>query len=493
MSKTRIFLCFLTLIISAGISKAEEGALYIGRDSPEVRYEGRWDDSPINTRNNLLFLMPGPSSKGGIKIQLNKIQPGKYLLYYQYPSYAAKWISADFSLVHNRTHKVRSFNAVPALMPDNRADEENNCFYYLCGIIDINGKKDELVILSSGNDAKAVIFGGIKLEPVNIPPVPAGDFIRGINLSMKDLSGPDIDYVSGVFGPNAVRIRLGYDWYLDIRKNNQEALDRLFFVTARVMEKGALPIIVLDSVDGRILRTDNALFSSPALKNEFVSVWGKLAAHFLEKEQRAVFDLLNSPNPESLNDWYELAKAAVRGIRVVDRERRIIVQFPSADDVFDAPVPDTGVIYGLNYFYPESFTKQRIIKDDRAVVNYPGRIDGIPENAMTFVQRLAGIYEFLKKNPAPFIITEFSCVRWANAQDSYKYISDAVDMFEEMGLGWIYSEYSKPGSWDGFSPLHGTNKMDAAVVKGGTDRLRFLKSRYSAPPPLNKPVIPEME
>jgi hypothetical protein len=177
-------------------------------------------------------------------------------------------------------------------------------------------------------------------------------------------------------------------------------------------------------------------------------------------------DGLPDPPPQ----WYGLALKIVKAIREVDDRTWIIFQ-PGPGGVPWGyknlkPLPDPKIIYDVHYYTPHKFTHQGVgINEYTGITEAMEKIDipypmpweytwetrgyeqigyKIPEHLKDFYDKelqlelLRPAIEFQKKYKVPMIVLEFSVARWAPVASAVNYLSEAIEIFEELGWSWLY-------------------------------------------------------
>jgi hypothetical protein len=91
---------------------------------------------------------------------------------------------------------------------------------------------------------------------------------------------------------------------------------------------------------------------------------------------------------------------------------------------------------------------------------------------------LEPVIEFHKRYDVPVLVGEFSAIRWAPGRDLY--LRDAVDIFEENGLSWIFQGADVWRGWDiNYEPRPGAlgkrpTESDLVYVGAKSDTWKLL-------------------
>lgn len=88
---------------------------------------------------------------------------------------------------------------------------------------------------------------------------------------------------------------------------------------------------------------------------------------------------------------------------------------------------------------------------------------------------LESALRFQQTYNVPIYIGEFSAIRWAPDQSAYRYLKDAIELFEEYGWDWSYHAYRE---WSGWSVEHSEDKNDQKRVTEPTERQKLLMKYF---------------
>ncbi len=208
------------------------------------------------------------------------------------------------------------------------------------------------------------------------------------------------------------------------------------------------------------------LWNRPDLEETFCRAWKDLAVRLLPyKETVWAYDLLNEPLDRSQlpwppRQWRPLAIKIIHAIRTVDPTTWIIYE-PGPGSMFRGfeglvPLPDSHVIYGGHFYYPQEFTHQGVydIKGTdlaeamkKINVHYPGVIGTVNWNKEQLAHVLKPADDFQAKWHVPIYVGEFSVIRWAPKEDAVRWLQDVVDLFEARGWSWTYHAFREFNGW----------------------------------------------
>jgi hypothetical protein len=229
--------------------------------------------------------------------------------------------------------------------------------------------------------------------------------------------------------------------------------------------------------------SDDRLFTDRAVQDKFVDVWRGMARRYKDARPIWGFDLANEPVEdfveEGCDDWHDLAERAARAIREIDPQRTIIVEAPpwgSPDSLADfAPLGVPNVVYSAHIYVPGEFTHQGVFKGTQRQFTYPGEITGKLWNKAALEAVLQPVIDFQRTYNVHIYMGEFSAIRWAPGDSAYRYLRDAIEIFEEHGWDWSYHAFRE---WQGWSVEHGSDRDDTRRAAQPTDRQRLLCEWY---------------
>jgi len=229
--------------------------------------------------------------------------------------------------------------------------------------------------------------------------------------------------------------------------------------------------------------SDADLFTDKACQDRFVNAWEQMARRYRGNRIIWGFDLANEPVEDTwmgeCDDWRALAERTVRAIRVVDRDRTIIIEPPnwgSPAGLQDfVPLSDPKVVYSVHMYIPHEFTHQGVFGPSPPIV-YPGIIGGRRWDKEALREALRPAVEFQRKHNVHIYVGEFSAIRWAPDQSAYRYLKDLIEIMEEYGWDWTYHAFRE---WSGWSVEHSEDRNDEKPSPTPTMRQELLRSWFA--------------
>ncbi|MGO9434615.1 MAG: glycoside hydrolase family 5 protein [Terracidiphilus sp.] len=103
--------------------------------------------------------------------------------------------------------------------------------------------------------------------------------------------------------------------------------------------------------------------SNNASVDRLVQLWGKLAAHYANRDpERVFFEIMNEPEENDPYRWAGIQARVAAAIREAAPHYTIIATGPNYSDIVDLltqhPLPDGNVIYNFHFYDPHEFTHQ---------------------------------------------------------------------------------------------------------------------------------------
>jgi hypothetical protein len=97
--------------------------------------------------------------------------------------------------------------------------------------------------------------------------------------------------------------------------------------------------------------------------DRLVQLWGKLAAHYADRDpERVFFEIMNEPEENDPYRWAGIQARVAAAIREAAPHHTIIATGPNYSDIVDLltqhPLPDGNVIYNFHFYDPHEFTHQ---------------------------------------------------------------------------------------------------------------------------------------
>ena len=350
-----------------------------------------------------------------------------------------------------------------------------------------------------------VWFDDVKVTVVRAPRVrpahpPAGPAFKGHDLPRlrgamigPGVTAADLREFGKDWGANHVRWQLiwggfprspadngdlaAYDAWMD---GQMKRLDELLPVCQEV---GIRVLIDIHTPPGGRDDANNCrLFQEKRFQDNFLGWWAKIARRFRDQPAVWGYDLVNEPVEGELGEgclaWQELATAAARVVRAQDPLRAIVVEpapwgGPESIANLD-PLPVPGVVYSVHLYQPHPFTHQGV-GGSATGISYPGTVAGRHWDKAALRRALQPVVDFQRDFGVHIYIGEFSAIRWAPGDSARQYLSDCIDLFEELGWDWSYHAFRE---WDGWSVEHGPDPDDHARSPAPTSRARLLREWF---------------
>ncbi len=218
-------------------------------------------------------------------------------------------------------------------------------------------------------------------------------------------------------------------------------------------------------------------WSDELFRESYIRCIVEIADYIAASKSVAGLDLLNEPNPphdsrgvagaaQACNGFME---SAVGALRKSGWQRAILVQ------------PVAG---GAAFYVPHDITHQFVGTSWVRAIPYPADISwglgawdpglGVTRIDLERLAReLAPVVEFQRANGARIYVGEFSCVRWAPADSSLRYVLDCLKLFRSYDWAWAYHEFRGWHGWDAELPL--THSTDAKRSRSAPT-MRALRS-----------------
>lgn len=228
---------------------------------------------------------------------------------------------------------------------------------------------------------------------------------------------------------------------------------------------------------------DYRLWSSPPLQQELVDFWVSTAARYAKRGDVIYgYEILSEPHTaegEIPRVWYQLSERIARAIRSVDPQHAISVEYGYGEPANFrgvTPLEVPNVIYSIHSWEPASFTHQGWSgRDYPAGVPYPG--GGWNKDRLRDLIRPA--YEFKTRYGVQVYVGEIGVYCYADSASRCAYLEDCLDLFEEYGFDYTFSEYR---FWPHASLEHVGYKTPAKWVEryvGDTPALELFQSYLS--------------
>jgi aryl-phospho-beta-D-glucosidase BglC (GH1 family) len=322
---------------------------------------------------------------------------------------------------------------------------------------------------------------------------------RGVTTQLN-ISESDVAHLASL-GANLVRLTAAKFPLMEKQppyKINMEHVERLDRVIGWCEKYGLQVVIDPHTFPGT--KSDTTITSPDILWKDYfwhdrvAELWAFLAKRYGQRGPVIVgYDLVNEPAvPNGGKDgtpasWNDLVERLIKVIRKYDQSTYIIVEpalirYSKIHEVsrlegirllrfFDDP----RVVYSPHMYWPKEVSRQGL-KGWPTGIKYPGQIGGEFVDKARLSKELRHIAEFQKRYNVPIYISEFSATIWGGA-GSDRYVSDLIDIFEEMGWSWTYHAYRQAAHWDAEKTPEQPN-----IRQKSTPRLEILKAAFSKNP-----------
>jgi endoglucanase len=327
---------------------------------------------------------------------------------------------------------------------------------------------------------------------LDVPESAAITKLRGIQVA-TDVDAQDIAVLEE-WNVNIVRYQLiwgapadtatlsEYNIWLDQALDNLEGLMPAF-AAAQIKV-----VVVLQSPPGGLASLSPKMyrmFKEQWASDAFLSTWETIVTRLKDYPAIYGYDLINEPAavkkhiPAGIKDLNQIFLEVAQRIRVIDADPNhyLILEPIYGDqaqlrylDLLPASIP--GVLYSAHFYYPLKFQHQT-----------PANPQQYPKGAFNkkkLEKNLLGVVKFVKRlkaagMPRAFLIGEFSAPRIAPNESSYRYLRDAISIFQKNGWDWIYHAFREGLEW---SLEHDSNSNNLTPVTSPTKRLKYMRKQF---------------
>lgn len=330
-------------------------------------------------------------------------------------------------------------------------------------------------------------------------PFPWPKQMRGVNVILGRVTEGDLEHLANDWKANSVRLMTGS--FLANEPPyaiNADRLKTLEEVVGWCRKHGLYCVINLEQPQQG--RNASWFWETPAAQQKFVELWQSIArAHSVGTRAASgpgvAYDLMNEPHGSgSAETWSRLVPELTNAIRQVDQVHPIVVEAPAwgnAEGFVDLkPLStDANTVYSFHFYHPFDFTHQRgaagtlqaTPEDHPLGLRYPGRIKAFWKDApiedwnkATIRERVEPVVKFRDTYKVPVWCGEFGCTRWA--EGAPQYITDCLDTWEELGIGWAWYSYRE---WYAMDLEMGTEDRSRQAPRYESDLVKLIK-RYFA-------------
>ena len=315
-------------------------------------------------------------------------------------------------------------------------------------------------------------------------------FMKGINLGGWISQGENNpDYINGFITEDDikriaswkvdhVRLPVDYDIIQDEDENPSELGHKCIENCIEWCKKYGLNIVLdLHKTAGYVFddQEGSSFFESEKLQERFYRIWEDLAKRYSKHKDMLILELLNEVvDPSVAVQWNEIAAKAIKIIREISKDVRIIVGGVENNAVTSIilldPPADENIIYTFHCYEPLIYTHQgaywieTMPLDFR--ISYPASFEEYMKNSKDYLADRAGFLlndkfgfneigpDFFEKlfreaievaaeRNVALYCGEYGVIDRADPKESIKWYRDINSVFEKYGIGraaWTYKE-----------------------------------------------------
>jgi aryl-phospho-beta-D-glucosidase BglC (GH1 family) len=196
-----------------------------------------------------------------------------------------------------------------------------------------------------------------------------------------------------------------------------------------------------------------AFWDDASLQGSIIDIWSQLAERYKGTPAMGGFDLINEPNPpgrlkQAAGTYAEFAGRLIEAIRAVDPKRMIVYEPAPRGNTFYGfkalePLPYDNILYSPHFYQPVKITHQGVGREPYGA-SYPTT----EWNKARLSQMLEPVREFVRTYRLPVYMGEFGSVRTAPGDTTYRWIKDALELFEAEGWSWTFHAFRGYHGWD---------------------------------------------
>ncbi|MBQ6129685.1 MAG: cellulase family glycosylhydrolase [Lachnospiraceae bacterium] len=287
----------------------------------------------------------------------------------------------------------------------------------------------------------------------------------------------DIDRIAS-FGLDHIRLPIDYDVFMNESDKgdapNEEGLSHIDDFIGWCNDLGLNMVLDLHKAKGYMFDTQavsdpDRFFKDDDLQETFYETWEMFAKRYFS-ERDLTFELLNEVvNGDFQKKWNEIATNAIKRIRSIDSDRKIIVGGVHYNNVFavsgiDVPVDDN-IVFNFHCYEPLCFTHQKaywvegMTKDYEMF--YPADVETMRRKSEEFSpDHMGAVFdprldnggplfdtifkpacEHAEKNNVSLYCGEYGVIDQAPLPDTLAWVKDIHASFEKYGIGralWNY-------------------------------------------------------
>ena len=198
---------------------------------------------------------------------------------------------------------------------------------------------------------------------------------------------------------------------------------------------------VLDQHDNSMCQREPA-----GCKTKLANFWRQIAARYLDKKPRLVFEILNEPGGKMpAEDWNDAQNHVLEIIRTIDKRRTIIVAALNAGAIRDIeklklPDADRNLIVTIHYYEPMNFTHQGASwsRQYSALRDVPWGDEG-SQAKLAAEFRIAANWG--QERHRPIYLGEFGVYDKAPVASRAAWMQSVARSAEKLGWGWAYWQF----------------------------------------------------
>jgi len=314
---------------------------------------------------------------------------------------------------------------------------------------------------------------------------------KGVNIELINnlpISEKEIQYLSDI-GINTISVSIKTRQLS--KQNHKDAFANLrlsfthIHTLLRWCKKYELQLIITHSnfpiyPNNKSRRSSSEFWENRKNINEIIEVSKLISSEFKDYgHELGAYKIMAEPLIRDGNKvktpeiWKNTIENIISIIRKNDKERYVYVTSGPGGSGNDfssfKPLNDKYIIYGFHFYKPHAYTHQGI-QGRKNDVTYPGSINLRIWDQQKLEQTMKPIINFKNKYQVPILVGEFSVVNGAKGE--LKYLSDALEIFEQHGFGWTYWCYNGYKGWnihqerkDVYSPYIRVSDINSSRMK----------------------------
>lgn len=216
---------------------------------------------------------------------------------------------------------------------------------------------------------------------------------------------------------------------------------------------------------------ENTLFDDPKAQDRLIEMWFELSDSLKRfPNDWVAYEFMNEPVAPDADQWNELIAKVHKALRSREPQRTLVIgsnMMQSYDTFKDLKVPrhDRNIILSFHYYHPMLLTHYRAswneYKDYSGPLYYPGEMvhqdefDRLTDKQKAVVKDYIGVewnrdrlkadmsdaVKVARKYRLPLFCGEWGVYQTAPKEEKYNWISDMVQVFDELGIAWTMWNY----------------------------------------------------